>query len=325
MAKNRPENKAHSHYVEHLTGVGVSKGMKSNPAVSLENDMVNMLFRELTELCMNRFKWEGLPDSVDVRFLEKTLMKNALAVFYWESKYDKFLALPASYGALDYQDNPIQYRIQTHNGFINRTLNAQQCVPIWANYSRVNDMDIVQIYATRLARLDRTIDINLNNARQTKVIHATPETQLSVENFNRQLEEGQPVIRTRADLTENVSVLDLGVDPNLFEKVSLARTRIWNECMGLLGIKHANQDKKERLVSDEVAANDEQISYMKAVHLNARKIAADQINRKYGLSVSVEYDDDIKPKEPVTGVRPPTELTERYGGETPDESIERFE
>lgn len=294
MAKNRPENQAAKEYAHHL--LGVSKGVGTTPAVALEADMRNMLFRELTELCMNRFKWTGLPHSIDVRFLEKTLMKSALAVFYYEEKYDKYLALPAAMGPLDYQDNPINYRINTHGGFVNRQLDAQECVPIWANYSRVNDMDIIDIYSARLANLDRTIDVNLKNARQTKILRAAPETQLSVENFNRQLEEGQPVIRVRDNgLQDAVSVLDLEVDPNTFEKISLARTRIWNECMGLLGIKHANQDKKERLVSDEVAANDEQISYMKAVNLNARKIAADQISRKWGLDVTVEYDDDLEP------------------------------
>lgn len=284
------DNLATQHYNEFLKGTRYA--LKGNKATTQEDRIFLMLHRELSELCMNRFKWHNLPDSIDVRFLEKTLFRSGLAVFYWEDKYDKFLTLPGGPGRLDDQDNPIGYTvIGTLIG--TRHLNAQQCVPIWANYSRSNDLDIVGIYARRLARLDRTVDINLNNARQPKVLVATKDTQLSVENMSRQIEEGQPTIRVRPELLDAVQVLDLAVDPNLFEKVSLARTRIWNECMGLLGIKHANQDKKERLVSDEVAANDEQIAIMKAVHLNARKIAADQINRKYGLDVHVEYDEDV--------------------------------
>ena len=68
--------------------------------------------------------------------------------------------------------------------------------------------------------------------------------------------------------------------------------------MGLLGINHANQDKKERLVSSEVGANDEQVDAMKNVALNSRQRAAKQINDMFGLSVSVDYFKEPEP-EPV--------------------------
>lgn len=285
------KNNATHTYEKHLKHV---KGVtKKTAAVSYEDQMYAMFHRKLSELSMNRFKWSGLPENIDKRFIEKTLLETGLILFYLEEEYDKYFCVPAAPKNLDHQLNPTSYQVVTANNFINREVDADISVPIWANYSRSTDTDIIQIYAARLARLDRTVDINLNNARQPKMLLATPETQLSVENFNKQVEEGQYVVRVRQDLQDNVKALDMGVNPDLFEKVSLARTRIWNECMGLLGIKHANQDKKERLVSDEVAANDEQISYMKAVNLNARKIAVEEINRKFNLNISVEYDDDL--------------------------------
>jgi hypothetical protein len=75
-----------------------------------------------------------------------------------------------------------------------------------------------------------------------------------------------------------IEAIDLGVDSESFDKLSLLRTRIWNEAMTLLGIDAANQDKKERLVVAEVGANDGQTDSMRFVSLNARRQACDMIN-----------------------------------------------
>jgi hypothetical protein len=64
---------------------------------------------------------------------------------------------------------------------------------------------------------------------------------------------------------------------------------LWNEVMTYLGIGNAKQDKKERLVADEVAANDEQIESSREVMLKARQLACDKINNMFNLSISVDY------------------------------------
>jgi hypothetical protein len=85
----------------------------------------------------------------------------------------------------------------------------------------------------------------------------------------------------------------MGINVADIEKLHIVRTRMWNECMGLLGIDNANQDKKERLVAAEVDANSDQASMMRYVNLNARRMAAEQINAVHGLNVEVEYYTDV--------------------------------
>jgi hypothetical protein len=67
--------------------------------------------------------------------------------------------------------------------------------------------------------------------------------------------------------------------------------------MGYLGIDNANQDKKERLVADEVDANDSQTSLMRNVNLQARQEACLLINKIYGLDVWVEYNTEVEKRE----------------------------
>lgn len=292
-------------YNRHLRGKGFANNPTNNRVAVLER----MYMRILTELAVNRFKWEGLPDTVDPRFMEMTLFRNALSVFYFDRDYDRFFALQGSgVGPLNMLNNPTHFLV-TGTEFNSKTLKAfnsiidvpgmtrsqeMLCVPIWANYLRVPDLDIVMIYATKFAELDRTIEINTKSARRTKVIVADENMKLTVDNIDRQLDEGQSTIKLARPIGDEVfTALDLGVNPDAIEKLSILRSRHWNDCMTLLGIDNSNQDKKERLVAAEVDANDDQISATRAVALNARKQAAKSINLYFGLNVRVDYNNDI--------------------------------
>lgn len=284
-------------YSDHLYGK-----FKNNATVNRTTIIERMYMRVLTELAVNRFKWTGFPDSVDIRFLEITLFYQALSIFYKDKRYDKFFALRGGgTNWLNMLDNPVGFTV-IGNNFVGmnvsatrETANASKAIPIWANYLRIPDLDIVTVYARRLATIDRTVEINSENARMNKVLISGENQRLSIENINRQLDEGQNGIKIAGPLQDLafVQAVDMGVNPDSVEKLHILRTRWWNECMGLLGIDNANQDKKERLVSDEVGANDDQTSMMRYVNLNARQMAADAINAEFDLNVKVEYHTDV--------------------------------
>jgi hypothetical protein len=296
MSRQKRGSDADVYYQEHLQGVGGS--YKNNPVSNRVALITRMYQRILTELAVNRFKWEGMPDSVDIRFLELTLFARALSVFYDDRDYGYLALRGGSTGYLNMLNNPVSFTV-TGNHFISKVIKATECVPIWANYMRMPDLDIVNIYSTRLADMDRTVEINSLNARNTKVLVTSENTKLSAVNFNRQIDEGQNGVQIAAtgmpmnDMLSSVQNVDLGIDPVLLINLHIIRTREWNECMGLLGIDNANQDKKERLVAAEVGANDEQTNMMKYVNLNARKMACEQINKMFGLNVSVEYNTEV--------------------------------
>ena len=57
--------------------------------------------------------------------------------------------------------------------------------------------------------------------------------------------------------------------------------------MTFLGINNANMDKRERLVDDEVQANNKQVKACEDVMLKAREDAVKRINEMFGLKISV--------------------------------------
>lgn len=173
-----------------------SPSFKSNPAVEGEFAAYLMYRRVLLELAINRFKWTGLPESVDPRFLEMSLATKALSVFYFDRdpRVGQFLALAGGgTGRPNMMGNPTAFRVY-RQPLPSITLTHNQCVPIWANTARTPDLDIVDYYARRFARWDTTIEINSLNARQTKILATDENQRLTAQNINRQIVEGQPQI-----------------------------------------------------------------------------------------------------------------------------------
>ena len=316
MAKN--DLVMENYYQTHLNG----GRRRNNPANNRQAVTERMYVRILTELCANRFEWTGLPDSVSVRYLETNLIWRGLAVFYKDTNSDQFFAVQgAPSGAVNFVGDPTSFTIIAPDMQTTR-LNAvpsydvtpsgdvgdrkdPECVPIWCNYMREPDLDIIQLYAVKLAKMDRSIEITSDNMRKTKVVAASENERLSVVNAMAKIAEGQDAVfvtdTAGAAMISNMQVLDLGVDPLTLPNLMIARSKLWNECMGLLGINNANQDKKERLVAAEVGANDEQVQATRNIALNARQQAAEQINQLYGLTVEVDYKQPPPPPADAAG------------------------
>jgi hypothetical protein len=294
-----------------------------SPGAQRERAIQAMLERNIAELALNRFKYENLPDSVDPRFLEIALLFNGLAVWYWDNDFDKLIAVNGTgTGYMNYLQHPVSYTVigpgakilygdNASGSFAPKTLSAylpeahaelddsirrKKAIPMWPNYLRMPDIDIVNIYSSKLATIDRTLEINTKNARRNKVITVNANNQLSIENISRQMDEGveQISVKGAANPEAVINAIDLGILPDSYEKLSILRTRWWNDCMGLLGIDNANQDKKERLVKAEVGANDAQTDSMRFVALNARKEAIKHINDVFGENISVEFNTEVE-------------------------------
>lgn len=257
------------------------------------------LERHIMEISMNRFKWEGLPDTVNPRWLELTLLNTGLAVFFRAKDYgNTYFATGASpAGNYNLVGDPTRFIAYGANGLKNWDLGIDECVPIWSNWIRMPDLDTIDIYAYRLAELDRTIEINSKNARQNKVLGVPESMRATAAEIEKQIEEGRQTIKTtdELDLPGMMQVLDLGIHPDQVINLSILRQRIWSQLMTRLGINNdASADKKERKVAAEVSGNDDMINVIRESNLRARKQAADQINAMFpDLQVSVDHATDM--------------------------------
>ena len=277
----------------------------NNPTRNRTRQIERFYIIHLTQMCANRFTWTGLPKEIDERYLEMCLTRKGLAVFFKEEKvYNEYMVLQAgSLGPLNVYDNPTSYQVLGGSGEfrVNQKLTNEDCVPIWANYMRVSEMPNIMMWAKRLAEIDRTIEISAMNARQTKMVSVPEDQRLSAVNVLKQVNEGVEVVfgtETLGDILKAIETIDLESHPAKLPNLLISKGKIWNEIMTFMGVSNSNEDKKERLVADEVHIKDEQIDLIKAMNLSSREQAAEQINEMFGLDVSVEFnqtaDADIK-------------------------------
>lgn len=291
MSRKKRPSAANEIYAQHMNG-----GLSYNPARSRELAIENMYIRTLTDLAVNRFKWSGLPSSINERFLEMTLFYNGMVLYFNDESIGNIAVKATPSGLWNYQNDPTGFTIASNGYYRHAPVSANEAVPIWCNYLRTPDIDIVMIFANRLAGIDRTNEINTQQMRHTRILRVGENQRLSVENINRQSMEGQEAIRVSEAFSASdvVEVLDFGIDADkTILPMDMYHTRQWSKCMGLLGIEFANQDKKERLVSAEVDSNNEQTDSIKFVNLNSRRQAAALINAKFGTNISVDYNTEI--------------------------------
>lgn len=267
---------------------------RANQAKAARGGEFLMYQNMLWGLAESRFVWDGLPETVNERYLERTLHRHGLAVFFEDPRLHAFFALHAAgTGDVDIYGDPKTFRV-TGNRYINREVSSKDCVPIWVNRNRVNDQWIVNYYAAQLAEAAVTVQVNALTSRYPTILALSQEQKLTGENFYRQIAEGQPVVFTvkdtmGGDVSSAVQALDNRLPSNAVSDAIRVKKDIWDEAMLMLGIQCAPPDKKERLVDDEVEALQGQMAAFRGVAIGARQEAADKINERYGLNVSVHW------------------------------------
>lgn len=242
----------------------------------------------LIELAISRFEWEELPDSVDQRFLELALMYQGHALFF-EDPVLGFLALKsANAGYLNVYDIPTFRTVEASNGY-QFTGNEKDSVIIYDNMLHIPPIFEIDYYAGRLANLDRTIDINVNAQKTPLLIVSQKEQEISMKNLYMQYEGNTPAIFGDKQLTPNtIQVLKTDcplLAPQLYE----LKEKLWNEAIGRLGIANISYQKKERLIRDEVLRGMGATIHARYSALSAREQACEQINKMFGLNVSVKF------------------------------------
>lgn len=283
----------------------------------------HMYRKQLMGKCLSRFTWEGLPNGIDPRFIEATIFNNGYSVFYYDSFFELFMAMPATIsGPLDIQDNPTGYRI-SRNGVYSREVKASESVCIWGNQIREPEIDVVLSYAARLAQIDRTIEIDLLNERNPMIVACTQDQRLTIQNLISKIYDGEPVVWG----TENLSMDNLANTIGVFPlnqnagtgavssiKHMESKAKIWGEALTMLGIMNVNSEKRERMVVEEAAANSGQVLASRESFMKPRELACEQINDMFGLQVSCSWavDDNATPN--LNDYLTNSNLT-TYGGE----------
>lgn len=260
----------------------------------INNLTYKQYYDRLVELSCVMFDWQGLPDTVDQRFLEMTLFNKGKCLFFKDDALG-YLALPVSdSGPLNVYGIPTGRQVIAPNGY-HATREEGDSIIIWNNYLHQGSKLDVEMFSRRLFNMDRTIDVNINAQKTPILVRCSEEQRLVLQNLYMEYDGNMPVIFGDKQLDmKGITVLTTGA-PFVADKVREEKTATWNEALTYLGISNVNVVKKERLVSDEVSRNLGGTIASRYSRLEMRRTACEQINRMFPeLHVECHYREDYR-------------------------------
>lgn len=255
------------------------------------NYYINYLYEKLIRV----FKWENLPSTVPSDALEDYILQFGYGGFTLNPKYG-FLAVPCTkYGVGLYpRYEPLaQYCTPLAQG--KNLLIGKDIVIIKNNSYQLACDDIVRRYARMLADFDATISILSSNKRMP-ILPSFPSEE-SAESYKAVMVANR---LGQVDAVLDKNFLQQGTftafqnTPNsdIFDVIQ-SRNEILRNFLEEIGITRAN-DKRERMVVDEVNANSQLLLFNVSDMLECRVDATKQINALYGLDVRVSLSDEYQ-------------------------------
>ena len=261
-------------------------------------------------------------DSGLCRYFTKYLLQKAMSVFEWDLpetwnkdyflyvlycwgyvavvNTDKFGVIPQGCGLKGYD----VFYAPTHAVIANPLLSGileprigTQCelLKLQPDFSGI--LDLVGHYAEQMALASQSVSVNLLNSKFSYVFTAkTKALAESLKKMYDQIASGEPAVvidsrlKNAADGEETWKAFEQNVGGNYIVTNLLADLRKIEAMFDTeIGIPNANTDKRERLIQDEVNANNIETYSKCAMWLENLQDACKRVNDMFGMSISVRW------------------------------------
>lgn len=250
-----------------------------------------MYKRQMKTLAENVFKFNNLPEYIDVAYLNKTLLNDG-AIAFFKDEVLGVIALPfCSYGKLDVYGRPNQIYVFGQNGY-HEVLDKDKYVIMYDNNGKYPlVLDIAQM-AERVALAVRTQDVNIIQQRTPRIWKTSKDTEKSVKDLINEIDTMVETVVTydsKNVLTDLQSVQ--APAPYVTDKLDDHLKELFAEFYRLIGVANVQIQKKERYITDEMQASQGGTIASRWSRFEPRQRAVKEINEKFGLDISVEYYD----------------------------------
>lgn len=269
---------------------------RSPSTVHVKNTRLRRYFRKyLFQKAISVFKWQ-LPEEWDKDYFLYTLFGMGYIAVVDTDQYG-VICQGGALGGYNLYYRP-SYIIIT-NPLIKGTITANldtDCALIKLQPDYGSIMDLVGYYADQLAIAAESLGINMLNVKSGTVFGA--ESKAKAESYKKMydtLSDGDPAV------VIDKKLLDDQGKPTWFPftqhiKESYVVTDILSDMRKIesmfdtdIGIPNANTDKRERLITDEVNANNVETATRCELWLETLRKGIDKANSKYGLDISVDW------------------------------------
>lgn len=257
-------------------------------------------YNRMCEIYMNRLSFTGLPDTIDVPTMMWGLLANGNVCYFQDLVMGDLCLAGVPSKQVDVYGYQTGYYIHTASGYsanlsVSRFAQKRSGVVIYSNFMRTADLMIIMDYAERLYDLLRSFDVNVNLQKTSKIISMSETQRLTMVNLLKEYNGNVPLILTDKDLkigTEDNSVYDM-TTPYVADKLWVDICNIWNDFLTWCGVENATNQKRERMVSDEVNANYGNVEQERRRTLQMVQMGFDEVNRLFGRNIQVQFNSDL--------------------------------
>lgn len=239
----------------------------------------------------------GIPEEGLIMKIPKNYLRYWLYLFgTYTTIYTKkfgWVISPYSTSEFDFYYQPKQ--LVVNNRFLDSTkigLVGVNCeiVRLFDDYRGVTS--IINQYADKLAACDKAIELNLMLTGLGKLVGTRDKKDAeAIKTAIAQLTTGIPIVALNKNVLDEYTVSNLVADissPFIGDKVHDLKRSIMNDLLTTVGINNANINKRERLNSDEVNANNDEVRTLYDVMFENLKDSFKRVEDVSGLKFTVE-------------------------------------
>ena len=252
---------------------------------------VNDIAIYLLNRCLQIFKYEDLPETIDKRNLELLNILNGFCI--WHEVDGKLYAFNAGLGG-----EPDPYYMPTIATVANPALNisenleiGDQCVLMLSDSSAKGLKTLIQKYATIIAEIDLSISVANINLRIPTIASATNDaTAKKAQMFFDDIKKGKLGVVYDSGMmgedtfkTSPYASTSTNIITDLIELRNYYEAEFYKE----IGLNQTNNMKRESLNDDEIAANEDTLKPLIDDMLEQRQIAIDEVNKMFGTNIKV--------------------------------------
>lgn len=310
-----------------LSAGDMSKMTNSKLAKMKNNVTFQNTFARLLTDGLNRYRFEGLPDTISERVLLQSLIWYGSVIIY--EKNGNLIALPGIpdgsaitvygdfgggwvYGCNGYNENVKLYIPGgDDSSFLRKSVSG---IPVTAMSQgvlvRENSImypfirQVIQ-YAEYISDSMRTLDVCRQHLKHPYLVFSEESTINTVREWFKKISNNEDVIvNTGIFDPSKVNVQNLDVTPDIVNNITSLIEWYENKYKGLCGIEHnAQSDKKgENLLTDEISVDNESDENNVDKCLKYIQQGLDDVNKIFGTNITVEaneseseddYDDDL--------------------------------
>lgn len=251
--------------------------------------------RVLTEKCLGMFKFENCPKNLKQEQLEKRIITDGYAIVFKHQKYGLVTSPSSIYGEDIYFMPTKATYTQVVLGSGNLVI-GKNCAII---YNSAIDTEqpqgltpLIDRYARLLADFDSSIaNIVINSRSQKMGMAKSANAAIALKDALTKVYAGAPATINTNTFIDMVKTLDWSDNNNIgvnVDKLLTSRTKTMSDFLQEIGVKSAFE-KNERLITDEVAANDQLLTINTDDMLYYRQEGVKMVNELFGTNIKVRH------------------------------------